>query len=157
MSISPTLCVKRRHYIHQMNENTAILHGYIEEVVYILPPAGCRTTLNTGQKLKVLKGLCRLKQAQRLWYSKCTEVMYKLDFSGIGASRCIFRLGEVLVLLYVNYMTIIVRSMISIEAFKIILSSILEINFSRDLNDFHGVHFGLDRDGACTWQSHYVG
>lgn len=77
--------------IDQMNLKTAFLYGVIDQLVYIQIPKGLEISANENMVLILLKMLCGLKQASRLWYERLSNfLLKKLGFQQINADHRIF-------------------------------------------------------------------
>ena len=59
--------------------NNAFLHGYIDEEVYMIPPAGYTKALH-GQVCRLKRSLYGLKQASRMWNKELTKFLKSLGF-----------------------------------------------------------------------------
>lgn len=80
------IAVSKHQVIHQLDINNALLHGDINEDVYMQIPEGLNQPSHMIYKLK--KSLYGLKQASHQWFSKLTHsllsqgfVQSKLDYS----------------------------------------------------------------------------
>ncbi|XP_058732675.1 uncharacterized mitochondrial protein AtMg00810-like [Vicia villosa] len=65
-------------HIHQLDINTAFLHGDLEEELYMKPPPGMKLSANLVCKLK--KSIYGLKHASRQWNHKLTSSLTTLGF-----------------------------------------------------------------------------
>ncbi|GLI64580.1 hypothetical protein VaNZ11_007855 [Volvox africanus] len=60
--------------VHHLDMRTAVLHGDLEEVIYVEQPPGFETG-EPGQKCRLLKALYGLKQASRAWHKKLVATL----------------------------------------------------------------------------------
>ena len=65
--------------LHQLDINNAFLHGFIDEEVYMQPPAGY-TKASPGQVCKLQRSLCGLKQASWQWNLELTRFLLGKGF-----------------------------------------------------------------------------
>jgi Reverse transcriptase (RNA-dependent DNA polymerase) len=65
--------------VHQIDIKTAVLHGILEEEVYVTQPPGFEN-VDTRVVCKLVKALYGLKPAPRAWPKKLSEALAKLDF-----------------------------------------------------------------------------
>ena len=79
--------------VHHMDVNSAFLHGYIYEDIYMKHPKGYISDPSLVCKLK--KSLYRLKQAPREWYSKMDAFLLSQNFQ-----MCIYSSMMVIWLLF---------------------------------------------------------
>nr|GEW03796.1 zinc finger, CCHC-type [Tanacetum cinerariifolium] len=66
--------------IHQMDVKTAFLNGELEEEVYMNQPQGFIMPENENKVCKLIKSICRLKQAPKQWHQKFDEVNLPKEF-----------------------------------------------------------------------------
>ena len=74
------IAIVKHWNIHQLDINNAFLHGFLDEEVYIIPPAGY--TKATGKVCRLKKSLYGLKQASRQWNKEFTSFLnsHGVDF-----------------------------------------------------------------------------
>lgn len=83
------IVVKKDRVIHQLDVNNALLHGELEEDVYMKIPQGfCKKDETRVCKLK--KSLYRLKQASCNWYQKITLALIKIGFKQAKMDHYLF-------------------------------------------------------------------
>jgi hypothetical protein len=73
-----SLSTSRKYHIHHLDIDSAFLHGVLTEKVYMEPPEGV-VTGSENTVLLLQKGLYRLKQAPRIWYSKLSQFLPTLN------------------------------------------------------------------------------
>lgn len=72
------------------------------------------------------------------------------------SDRCVFRKGELWVLLYVDDVIIIVKDIDTVQDTKNRLSALLDMKDMEELSTFLGVMFSKDSEGGRLSQEHYV-
>ena len=73
--------------IVQCDVKTALLHGDLEETIYMQQPEG----YEGKDKVCILnKSLYRLKQVPRCWSSKLTKFLEELNFKATTSDPCVF-------------------------------------------------------------------
>lgn len=73
-----TLAANKHWDLHQLDVNTAFLHGTLKEEVYMQVPEGLPNPRNYVCRLK--KSIYGLKQASREWHAKLVEELLCQDF-----------------------------------------------------------------------------
>ena len=139
--VALTIAVQKNFVIHQMDVKTAFLHGDIDEIVYVIPPDGSGIELQSGQALKLKKGLYGRKQAPSLWYEKWSSVMKAIGFKALPADNYLFRYGKVWVLLYVDDVIIMGPERTEVESVKRHISGKLDMKDLGPLDQFLGIKF----------------
>nr|GEW20321.1 putative zinc finger, CCHC-type [Tanacetum cinerariifolium] len=66
--------------LHQLDINNAFLYGFIDEDIYMQPPAGCNDA-SPGEVCKLKKSLYGLKQASRQWNHELSKFLQALGFT----------------------------------------------------------------------------
>ncbi|CAM8960758.1 unnamed protein product [Rhodiola kirilowii] len=95
--------------IHQMDVDTAFLHGDLAEEVYMkIPPRFDQNRSNLVCRLK--KSLYGLKQAPRCWFAKLATALKNFGFQQSYSDYCLYTLTrgaiQINVLVYVDDMII---------------------------------------------------
>lgn len=77
-----TVAVQKDFCLRQLDVRTALLHGDIDQLVFISPPSGLEEMgiqlCKNGEVLKLQKGLYGLRQASRLWHKKWKGIMKRM-------------------------------------------------------------------------------
>ena len=106
-----------------MDDKTAFLHGYLEEVIYMAQPEGYVETGKENLVCRLKKSLYGLKQSPRQWYKRFDSYMLKINFRRCLKDCCVyyhvFEDGMIiLLLLYVDDMLIACQDMSRIQKLK---------------------------------------
>ena len=149
-----TLCgiaVEEDMHIHHMDVTTTFLYGDLEEEIYLVPPEGISPPQgSTGMVWRLHKALYGLKQSPRCWNSKIDKYLNSLGFLQCKSDFGLYVKGtgttRVLLLLYVDDLTLACRDLVLLDQIKAYLHSefdmvdfgeievILGIKISRDWN-----------------------
>ena len=131
--------------VHQMEFNTAFLHGDTDKEVFIIQPPGFADEKHLSMVWKLHKSLYGLKHSPRCWYIKMVDALLDMGFERTAPEYGVFfhksKEGECLLRLYVNDI-IIAGSFTSIIAkVKLFVSSWFKM---KDLGKILGKFLGLD-------------
>jgi len=141
--------------IHQMDVKLAFLNGVLEEEIYMEQPQGFITT---GQETKVCclrKAIYGLKQASRAWNLQFHGVLVGLGFkrthSDAGVYVCHQQEGDgpLIVILYVDDITILGASLEAVKRLKANLAKRYEMSDLGEIESYLGVHITRDRPNRC--------
>jgi hypothetical protein len=100
-----SVAVSRGWHLRQLNVQNPLLHGNLEEDVYMRQPLGFedKSMLNVCKLDKALYGL---KQAPRAWYSKLSVMLCEIGFTSSKADTSLFYFNKdditMFVLVYVD-------------------------------------------------------
>jgi hypothetical protein len=101
-----SIAVSRGWSLHQLDVQNALLHGVLEEDVYMRQPPGFEAKDKPHFVCKLDKALYGLKQAPCAWYSRLSQRLLELGFvpSKGDTSLFFFRKGNctIFVLVYVD-------------------------------------------------------
>lgn len=101
------ITVSQFYQIHQMNVKMAFPYCQSDSKVWEGPPPGNGIELKHRQAIRFHLKLYGLKQYPKLWYTKWTEVINRLEYAPLIADICVFSRGDIWVLLYVDEIVII--------------------------------------------------
>jgi hypothetical protein len=136
--------------IHQMDIKSAFLNGLLEEEIYMEQPEGFITP---GQESKVCllkKAIYGLKQASHTWNLQFHGVLVELGFTrtysnaGIYVYRCQDAGGTLIIILYVDNITIAGDSLKRIQELKAVLSNRYEMTDLGEIDSYLGVNITRD-------------
>ena len=83
------------------------------------------------------------------------EVMSSLGFEALLYEKCVYRRGNVWVLLYVDDEIVMAGELPDVERVKKELSGQLEVKYMKELSTFLGVNFTRDEGRTRLSQGHY--
>jgi len=137
--------------IHQMDVKSAFLNGVLDEEIYMEQPQGF---IVTGQETKVCrlkKAIYGLKQASRAWNLQFHGVLTTLGFKRTHADAGIYvchqhgGVGLLIVVLYVDDITIMGSSLEDVRQLKQNLSSRYEMTDLGEIQSYLGMRIFRDR------------
>src|SRR3954468_15167524 len=76
--------------VKQLDVKIAVLHGDLNEKIYMEQPEGFQVKGKEDQVWKLNKSLYGLKQAPRQWYKKFDSFMEKQDYKRTISDPCVF-------------------------------------------------------------------
>ncbi|MED6162296.1 hypothetical protein PIB30_118906 [Stylosanthes scabra] len=117
------IVASKNWYVHQLDVNTAFVHGDLPEKVYMKLPHGL--VVQPGTICKLQKSLYGLKQASRQWNTKLCSVLVKAGFIQSRPDPCLFTksssLGFTCILVYVDDLVVAGDSLTGIQNLKKLL------------------------------------
>ena len=129
----------------QIDIKAAYLNGELtsDERIFMRQPPGHEEELKGwGWVLKLSKSLYGLKQAGRHWYQKLVDIMLKLGFSRCVGDEAVFYSRSldngvlIIMLVHVDNCTIVGKSKVLVEQFKMEIAKFVDIT---DLGDLHWI------------------
>ena len=153
--------------IHQMDVKSAFLHGLLDEEIYMEQPKGFITP---GQESKVCllkKAIYGLKQALCMWNQQFHGVLSDLGFTrthsdaGVYIYHCKGGEGILIIILYVDDITLLGDSSKEITQMKSTLASRYEMTDLGEIESYLGVRIPCDRsirrlDIDQSWYVHEI-
>ena len=129
--------------IHQMDVETAFLHGNLEEDIFMKLPEGSGSE---GRICRLRKSIYGLKQSPNCWNKRFNEAMEKLKFSRSLNDFCLYinKNLEMYLLLYVDDILIIGKSIENIIEFKKKLCQEFRMKDLGEAESFLGIQ--IERD-----------
>jgi len=145
--------------LHQLNINNAFLHGYIDEEVYMYPPAGYTKAL-PGQVYKLQRSLYGLKQASRQWNLELTKFLTGKGFVQSKSDYSLFSWHHsdhyIFVLVYVDDLLITGNTLDGIAQLKQSLHSAYTIKDLGLARYFLGIEISRSSAGTLLNQRKYI-
>ena len=149
--------------LEQLDVKTALLHGTIDEYIYMEQPEGYVEEGQEGKVCKLVNSLYGLKQAPRQW-NKCFDTfMLKNGFVKSEFDLCVYlkkiKEGDyVYLLLYVDDMLLVAKRMADIKKVKEMLSKEFDMKDLGPAKRILGMNIERDRVGGVLKlsQSKYV-
>jgi hypothetical protein len=136
--------------IHQMDVKSAFLHGDLDEEIYMEQPIGFVVAGQEHKVCKLQKALYSLKQASCAWNLQFHGVLNELSFTQMysDAGVYVYHLQEggdsVIIILYVDDITILGNSIKKINTLKKSLSSRYEMTDLGKIQSYLGVNITRD-------------
>jgi hypothetical protein len=134
-----------------MDVKLAFLHGNLDEEIYMEQPIGFVVAGQEHKVCKLQKALYGLKQASHAWNLQFHGVLNELSFTQMysDAGVYVYHLQEggdsVIVILYVDDITILGNSIKKINALKKSLSNRYEMTDLGEIQSYLGVNITRDR------------
>src|SRR6266404_1438524 len=141
--------------IHQMDVKSAFLNGVLEEEIYMEQPQGFITTGQETKVCRLRKAIYGLKQASCAWNLQFHGVLVGLGFkrthSDAGFYVCNQKEGDgpLIVILYVDDITILGASLEAVKRLKADLAKRYEMSDLGEIESYLGVRITRDRPNRC--------
>ncbi|MBW0514370.1 hypothetical protein O181_054085 [Austropuccinia psidii MF-1] len=128
-----SLVVNFAYVPYQFDIETAFLHGEMDALVYVKQVKGYEVKGKESWVWRLRKSLYGTKQAPRMWKSKLTDILNKLDFSSARSDESLFINSSQSMLLHIHVDNgfVISRSEKDILVFLERLNSFLKLKFKK--------------------------
>nr|CAN77425.1 hypothetical protein VITISV_041980 [Vitis vinifera] len=144
-----------------MDVKTTFLHGDLEELVYMVQLEGF---IQPGQEhlvYKLKKSLYGLKQSPRQWYKRFESYIIRIGYKRCEYDCCVYvkNLDDdssfIFLLLYVDDMLIVVKSMVEVNKLKSLLSKEFDMKDLGATKKILGMEIHGDRALGRLWLSQH--
>ncbi|KAE9589571.1 putative RNA-directed DNA polymerase [Lupinus albus] len=129
-------------HLHQLDINTAFLHGDLKEEVYMKIPLGVHVK-NPKLVCKLQKSIYGLKQASRQWHDKLTGILIQSGYTKSIADYSLFTKSSntnfTAILVYVDDLILTGNCMTEIDYMKCLLNDKFSIKYLGQLKFFLGM------------------
>ena len=142
-------------HVHQMDVKSAFLNGVLKEEIYMEQPQGF---IMSGQETRVCrlkKALYGLKQASRAWnlqfHGVLTGLGFKRTYTDAGVYVCHQHGGDgmLIIILYVDDITLLGSSLESVKRVKGMLSARYKMSDLGEIESYLGVRIVRNRADKC--------
>lgn len=153
-----TIAAQHQWEKHQMNVFNVFLQGDLNDEIYMELPQGFHSQ---GEKrvCRLIKSLYGLKQAARQWNTKLSESLLKFQLKQSELDHSLFikkiKVRNVVVLIYVDDMSIPGDSIKVIKQTKADLKQTFKMKNLGDLKSFLGIEFARSKLGILMHQRKY--
>ena len=148
--------------IHQMDVKSAFLNGLLDEEIYMEQPQGFVDPEHPNKVCLLHKAIYGLKQASRAWNLQFHGVLLDLGFKRTDSDAGVYHRqddgGTLIIILYVDDITILGDNLSSINKLKSALSNRYEMTDLGEIDSYLGVRIKRDRSARRLEidQSHYA-
>jgi hypothetical protein len=148
--------------IHQMDVKSAFLNGLLDEEIYMEQPQGFIDPDHPHKVCKLNKAIYGLKQASRAWNLQFHGVLLDLGFARTHSDAGVYHRqddgGMVIIILYVDDITILGDNLKCVNEVKSFLSNRYEMTDLGEIDSYLGVRIKRDRSSKRIEidQSKYV-
>jgi hypothetical protein len=141
--------------IHQMDVKSAFLNGVLNEEIYMEQPQGFITAGQENKVCRLKKAIYGLKQASHAWNQQFHGVLIELGFErtysdvGVYVRHQHTGGGLLIIVLYVDNITIMGSSLEDVKQLKQKLSLCYEMSDFREIQSYLGMRIHQDRSQRC--------
>ena len=144
--------------LHQVNVNNVFTESFFKEIIYMFSSSEVKVRLNCA--LKVLQNLYNFKQAAWNWHDHCVTTLSELDFAQCIADLCllIHESKEIILLLYIDNIVIVFKSLSNIKWFKHEFQCIFKVKNLKEMKKILDIQITCNRKAWILWinQIHYL-
>ena len=137
--------------IHQMDVKSAFLNGVLDEEIYMEQPIGFITTGKETKVCHLKKAIYGLKQASRAWNLQFHGLLTGIGFKRTSADAGVYTShqqegeGSLIVILYVDDITIMGASLEAVKRLKTQIAEKYEVTDLGEIESYLGVRILRDR------------
>ena len=155
-----SLAISKKWFIHQLDVSNALLHGDIQELIFMEQPPGFVNTNLPHHVCQLKKSLYELKQAPRAWFLKLSTYLLSLGFSASKIDTSLFfkysNQIPIFLLIYVDDILLISPDFAGIKRLIDSLSSTFSMRDLGRANFFLGIELIPTPNGYFLSQSKYI-
>ncbi len=144
--------------LHQVDVNNAFTESFLKEIIYMFSSSEVKVRFDCA--LRVLRSLYDLKQAAWDWHDRCVTALSELDFVQCAADSCllIHESKEIMLLLYVDDIVIIFKSLSNIKWFKHEFQCVFKVKNLREMKKILDIQITCNRKARTLRmnQTHYL-
>ena len=136
--------------IHQMDVKSAFLNGLLDEEIYMEQPTGFVVPGQSNKVCLLQKAIYGLKQASRAWNLQFHSVLLDLGFTRTHSDAGVYHRQDaggstIIIILYVDDITILGDKLRAIENLKATLANRYEMTDLGEIDSYLGVRIKRDR------------
>ena len=141
----------------------AFLHGNLEEEIFIVQPEGFKKPGIENLVCRLKNSLYGLKQSPRQWYKRFDSYMIQIGYIRCEYDCCVYVCiledsSYIFLLLYVDDMLIVARSMCEVDRLKSLLYKEFEMKDLSTAKKILGMQIHKDKEARKLWlsQKNYI-
>jgi hypothetical protein len=138
---------------------TAFLHESLEEEIFMVQTEGFKQPGTKNLVCRLKKSLYGLKQSPRKWYKRFESYTIQIGYTRCEYDCCVYVCiledgSYIFLLLYVNDMLIVAKSMCEVNRLKSLLHKEFEMKDLGAVKKIMGMEIRRDREARKLWLSH---
>jgi hypothetical protein len=149
-------------HVHQMDVETAFLHGDLDEEIWMELPEGYQEENSEKKALRLIKSLYGLKQSPRCWNAKINQFMHQQHFYRCATDSAVYSKGfgdnQVVLGIYVDDLLIMGKDLQAVNLVKQQLSERFKMVDFGEVSKVLGIQIRRNKvEGTLTMcQEEYV-